>query len=230
MSEENSGSSRSTRAAGRKSRFAPPVQRRSEQTLARMVEATREALATARFDELPLAEITARAGVTVGAFYQRFPSKAAFMEYLAQDTYREIREASATLFVPPEPGRERSVGEHLGIFVSGMAAIYREHRGVMRELVQRSRSNRRRQRARMDMTREVVARAVDWILSQGGAVDHPDPRRALSIALLFTSSALRDVILFDESWAGGDEEAGTSLLVDELTRAARAYLGLPDEG
>lgn len=209
--------------------FNPPVQRRSEQTLDRLVAAARRALDTKSFDRLTLGELTESAGVTVGAFYQRFASKAAFLEYLEQEAYEEIREHSAILFSTPPTGSQRSVRALVEMAVTGMASLYRQHRGVMRELVQRSRADDARQRRRMDMTRDVIAGAVEWMLAQGGPIGHPDPRRALGVALLFTTSALRDVILFDETWAGSESGDDVNALVAELVAAAAAYLQLPPE-
>jgi AcrR family transcriptional regulator len=208
--------------------FTPPSQKRSEETLARMVSAARTALGTKSFDELTLNELTERAGVTVGAFYQRFPSKAAFLRYLEAEAFREIREHAASLFSMPPPDGGRPVGEHIRAFASGLAALYREHGGILRELVQRSRANPSLQQRRMDMTRDVVAGAVDWILAQGGLIGHPEPKKALGVALLFISSALRDVILFNETWVGGDPDHPVDALVEELVQAAEAYLDLPD--
>lgn len=206
--------------------FTAPVQERSARTLRLMVGAARDALETTRFDELTLAELTRRAGVTVGAFYQRFPTKDALLDYLEREAYREIGESSATLFAAPMAEPAPSMRRLLRTFVAGMAALYREHRGVLRELVQRSRSSGARQQRRMDMTRGVVEGAVEWMLRTGGPVNHAEPRRALGVALLFTTSALRDVVLFEETWAGTGSEADVDGLVDELVRAAEAYLGL----
>lgn len=206
--------------------FTPPVQRRSELTLQRILAAAHQALEDTTLDELTLQELTARAGVTVGAFYQRFPSKAAFVAYLEEGAYKEIAERGAELFAAPPPDPAPSVRDYVRTFVAGMAGIYREHRAILRELLQRSRSSQARQERRMDMVGTVVGQAVDWILTHGGEVAHPEPRKALRIALMFTSSALRDAILFDEGWVGDGSEADLDDLVEELTRAAEAYLGV----
>jgi len=206
--------------------FNPPVQRRSEETLERLLAATKDGLARKGFDELTLDELTREAGVTVGAFYQRFPSKAALLRYLEDEAYAEIREAGAELFLEPPAGDGPTIRERLRAYVTAMAETYRTHRGVMRELVQRSRSDPDRQRRRMDMTRDVVAGAVDWLLLHDGEIDHPDPRSALGIALLFTTSALRDVILFEETWVAPSAGPQIDALVEELIRAMEAYLGL----
>lgn len=204
-------------------RFTPPLQARSAQTLARMVDAARNGLESKRFNELTLAELTRQAGVTVGAFYQRFPSKEALLEYMEEQAYQEIRESGTALLADPPTQPAPSTRQLIRSCVSGMAQLYEKHRGILRELVQRSRSSEERQERRMDMTRDVGGAALEWILRQGDPIDHPEPRRALGVALLFTSSALRDVILFRESWAGC---ADVGTLVEELVRAAEAYLGL----
>ena len=203
--------------------FTAPLQERSARTLRRMVEAAREALETTSFDALTLTDLTRRAGVTVGAFYQRFPSKDALLEYLEQEAYGEIRASSAALFARPTLEPAPTTRELLRAYVEGMAALYQEHRGILRELVLRSRSNPGRQKRRMDMTRDVVEGAVEWILAQGGPVDHPDPRKALGVAILFTTAALRDAVLFGETLTDG---LAVNDLVDELVRAAEVYLGL----
>lgn len=228
-SDPNDDSPASARQTNAPAEFKPPVQRRSEQTLERLVDAARRALETKSFDRLTLGELTDLAGVTVGAFYQRFASKAALLDYLEREAYQQIRETGAAIFAAPRRGPQRPMRDLVRIAVTGLADLYREHRGVMRELVQRSRGDRDRQRRRMDMTREVISGAVNWLLAQGGPVGHPDPKQALRIALLFTSSALRDVILFDETWAGDATADDLDLLVDELVSAAVAYLQLPDE-
>ena len=109
------------------SSFRPPLQRRSERTLHDLVEAANQALATKSFDELTLNELTERAGVTVGAFYQRFASKSAFLSYLEQEAYEEIRKGSAVLFDAPQGGDGRPIREHLRAFVTQMAALYQAH-------------------------------------------------------------------------------------------------------
>lgn len=206
--------------------FNPPVQDRSEKTLERLLAAARAALTRKSFAELTLAELTEEAGVTVGAFYQRFPSKAALLEHLEDETYERIRAGGATLFRAPPSDDRRTVDDVIRKYVSQMARTYQEHRGVMRELVQRSRSDEKRQRERTDMTRDVVAGAVDWILLHRGEIGHSHPKRALGVALLFATAALRDVILFDETWAGPESDLGVDVLVEELVQAVEAYLHL----
>jgi hypothetical protein len=74
----------------------------------------------------------------------------------------------------------------------------------------------------MDVTRDVVAGAVRWMLLNREDIHDPEPTQKLGIAMLFATSALRDVLLFDETWAGSEEDLGVEVLVEELLEALRA--------
>lgn len=60
-----------------------PVQRRSEETRSRILQAAEECFGRHGYDAVGVAEICSRAGVTKGAFYHHFPTKQAlFLELL----------------------------------------------------------------------------------------------------------------------------------------------------
>ena len=54
-------------------RFRPPRQTRSQATLDRILDAAERVFEEKSFSEATVAEIMSRAGVTVGAFYRRYP-------------------------------------------------------------------------------------------------------------------------------------------------------------
>lgn len=207
----------------------PPKQARSRDTLDRILGAARQVLEQKNFEETTLAEIVQGAGVTVGAFYHRFPSKEALLEYLEREAYESMRSAMTSAFAAPESDAV-TVAQLLRRFVDAQARLYRHNRGALRAILLKSRSDPERQARRMEFTREAIGAAVDWMLSHRGVVKHPDPATALQVAVLFVSSALRDVILFDENWVtAGTEAISDERLVEELTRAALAYAGLGED-
>src|SRR4026208_1757119 len=59
----------------------PPQQARSPQTAERITAAALELLEKKSFAEMSVTEIARRAGVSVGGFYARFPSKDALLRY-----------------------------------------------------------------------------------------------------------------------------------------------------
>src|SRR5215212_10397689 len=71
-------------------RFRPPQQTRSQETLDRILDAAEQVLGEKSFTEATLAEIMDRAGVTVGAFYRRFPDKDALLHLIDQRFFDEL--------------------------------------------------------------------------------------------------------------------------------------------
>ena len=88
--------------------FKPPQQSRSQETLDRILDAAEQVLAEKAFGEATLAEIMERAGVTVGAFYRRYPDKNALLRHLDERFFAEMLAKGVELFDParwPASGR-----------------------------------------------------------------------------------------------------------------------------
>src|SRR6185369_9416131 len=81
-------------------RFHPPRQSRSQETLDRILDAAEGVLADKSFSEATLAEIVDRAGVTVGAFYRRFPDKDALLHHLDERFFSEMHGRAEDLLDP----------------------------------------------------------------------------------------------------------------------------------
>lgn len=199
-----------------------PRQERSADTLRRLADSARRTLEAKSFDETTLSELVAGAGVTTGAFYSRFEGKEALLDYLEREAYDDLR---AHLVKATDQPKAITLQEGIRQFLSAMAYLYREHGGTLRAIVLSSRSNPERNARRMKFTGEMIAQGVAGILELEGRIRHPDPPRAVKIALLFATAALRDVLLFDEDWVArsGDVLTDTEL-IDELTSAVLAYL------
>src|ERR1044071_6306963 len=80
--------------------FRPPQQSRSQETLDRILDAAEQVLAEKAFGEATLAEIMERAGVTVGAFYRRYPDKNALLRHLDERFFGEMLAKGQELFDP----------------------------------------------------------------------------------------------------------------------------------
>jgi AcrR family transcriptional regulator len=77
-----------------------PKQERSRRTFSNLLDATRELLSTSNFDDIPVSDITGRAGVSTGSFYARFPDKIALLLALQERAITEIREGLARRLDP----------------------------------------------------------------------------------------------------------------------------------
>lgn len=204
-----------------------PKQDRSKATLARILESARKAMETKNFDDATLAEVVEGAGVTVGAFYARFPDKAALLRFMEQEAYEDLGAVVAGAG-EPEPIASASPAQLVSTLLGEMARTYREHRGMISTILLKSRSDPDRQRRRMDFTAEFVRKGISQLQAASASLDHPPSDREWRIALLFALSALRDAIVFEEDWWAGEGDDDETL-VAELTSAVLAYLKIPSE-
>jgi len=204
--------------------FRAPQQERSRQTLDRILAAARDILGRKSAEETTVAELASAAGVTVGAIYARFSDKATLLRLLQEEALKELALAQTTMLKAAE-AEDVSIDELLERLIRELAAIYRTHRGAMRSMLLESWSDPARQKRRMDFTAVAVGRTIDWLLERRGRVRHPQPKTGMAVALLLASSALRQVILFDEKWLPpGVSGASEERLVEEIIDALRAFL------
>ena len=200
-----------------------PRQSRSAEGLERMLAAAEAVLAEKDFDAATLAEIAARAGYTIGAFYARFADKRALLTCLEERTYAALAELLAT-YIAPDAWATEPLPDLVRAMMAGAVAAYRRHRGALRALVVAARTDpalrarlNRANRATLDrFTAAVVARRAD--------LAHPDPAAGAEFAVLAAGSAMREVILFGDVWplrgAMTDER-----LAEELSEMVLRYLG-----
>jgi AcrR family transcriptional regulator len=187
-----------------------------------MLDAAEALLQSESFDAVSVAAIAARAGVTIGAFYARFPDKEALLEAL------EVRVTETVLagleqVTDPNALEGLTLAEALRRYFDALVAAYLATRGAGRALVLRSHTDGRLRGRLERLNTEGPPRVLRFLLE--GRIRHPEPKRALDLALLVVRSTLRETILFREPTLGGAAVA-PAVLATELTRLFLAYLGL----
>jgi AcrR family transcriptional regulator len=111
--------------------IAAPRQTRSQQGLARMLQAGRELLeASGNLDDLSITGIVERAGTSIGAFYRRFDNKDSFFEVVQgaamQEGLEHVRET-----VERDPAwRSNDAGALADVVVSLYVMTFRRNRGL----------------------------------------------------------------------------------------------------
>ncbi len=202
-----------------------PRQARSRATLDRIVSAAQELLETKTFDEISVSEIVDRARSSVGAFYARFPDKAALLDHLDELYARRVIELGK---MAAREGRdpETTLAEEVRGLVRFLVRLHRIQPGLLRTLIVEARRQSegpfRERTRRMNRT---VPPIMERLLARSHEIRHPEPRRAVYLGLLMVFSTIREVALFPEGLAEfvdyDDDE-----LVTELTGAYLRYLQL----
>jgi AcrR family transcriptional regulator len=203
-------------------------QTRSRETEERILRAVQELLAEKPLERLSIAEIAARARVSIGGFYARFASKEDALLHLSYESYVAdmLRRAADTL----DTRRWRGVGMApiVEAYFRMMIEGGQDHLDVLRELVQRDRSHPEAFLAQdaLDRFAEHVHAPFRRLLEERiGEVTHPEPERALTVGFSLAASALREALLFPHMRPPpGPLTHGR--LATELTRMLCAYLGV----
>lgn len=200
----------------------PPRQARSHLTLGRLLDAAEGLLGEKRWEDASVAEIAKRAGSSVGAFYSRFRDKDALLSALHE---RFIEEAMATadFAMSAQRWEKASITEVVRELVAFQVRIQDQRAGLLRAIALRGaesdefriRSLRGARHIEDLFTRLVVARRHEIL--------HPVPVVAAAFASRLVAGVMLQRLLFPQP--ASTETPGVSL-VEELTHAALAYLGV----
>ncbi len=200
----------------------PTQQARSQETLERLLDSTEALIADKGFDDVTVAEIAARAGLSVGAVYSRFRDKKGVLNCLRD---RFVDEAHLTTDAAFDPDRWQgaSIEEIASELIVFLVEIHRERRGVVREMAIRTRAELDMAERKKDLVAHIGKRL--WILldSRSDQIGHPDPEVATGFGLRFLLATLEQALLFDEAGIYG-MPVSDDRLAAELTRAFLSYL------
>jgi AcrR family transcriptional regulator len=202
----------------------PAQQARSQQTLERLLDSAEALIADKGFDDVTVAEIAARAGLSVGAVYARFRDKMGVLHSLQN---RFVDEAHLTTDAAFDSDRWEgaSIEEIVSELVAFLVEIHRERSGVLRELLVRTRSDPPMVERKERVVAHVSERLCSLLLPRAERIRHPDPAAAVAFGLRLVLGTLEQAILFGEGAPFGIH-ASDEKLAAELTRAFLGYLGV----
>jgi len=208
-------------------RWIRPVRQvRSQQTLERLLDSAEALIADKGFEDVTVAEIAARAGFSVGAVYSRFHDKQGVLHSL-QDRF--VDEANLTTDDAFDPSRWEgaSIEEIISESIVFLVEIHRERRGVLRELLGRTKADPSMTERKERLVAHVGEHLESLLLARVARIGHANPTVAIRFGLRLVLSTLEQAILFDEPGAYGVPRSDEQLAA-ELTRAYLAYLDLDE--
>jgi AcrR family transcriptional regulator len=203
--------------------FRPPQQVRSRETLDRILDAAEQVLDEKAFGEATLAEIMERAGVTVGAFYRRYPDKDALLHHLDERFFGELHRR-ADLVLDPERWRGAHAREIIAEFTAQAVDVYYTRRGLLRSLFLRARTDIVLQQSAMKVNQHFIDKLRTVLLPRRAEMTHPNPTRAVELGFMMVVGSLRELVVFGEIWPSPPTDMVA--LSAEITRMYCGYLGV----
>lgn len=201
-----------------------PLQTRSKKTLEAILAATEALLEDTAFDRITVAQIVSNAGCTTGSFYARFDGKDALLPAL----YERYDKALPNILGNADKrrkGKPPSLADLLEEVVGAIAVSFIERPHLMRAMVLYARTQTDEiSPETLAQRKQIIDRSIEMFKSCFDEIAHPQPARALHIALFVAIAALRDRILFPGAPNATTIEEAHRDFTAEVTAMAHAYL------
>jgi AcrR family transcriptional regulator len=198
----------------------PALQKRSEETLARILQGTMEALKERDIEEIGVGDIAKASGLTTGALYSRFKGKDELLTFLLHSIHdKQLAELGSRL--DEDAWRGKGLEARIEWLAEQTRATGKAYPGVVRALIARQ----MKAGAAKDEEASVKASAVidllaAWLLGCGDEIRVDDREAAVRTIASSLPSSIHMAVLYPHAFPGLEEEAATR----HLARAAIAYL------
>ena len=192
----------------------PPRQSRSRDTESRITAAVRELLRSRPLSDVKMTDIAAKAGVSIGGLYARFPSKDALAIHLANHRFFDEMRKEAEVMVEGE-----TIEEVVRHYLGSAATLYRRNRSLLQAVYVATRTGTDEELKKEVRSFNVAlhGRLRDAILDRRKEIQHPRPEVAVGLGIQAVMATLREVILFGQPVSDLIRLTDAEL-VDELTR------------
>jgi AcrR family transcriptional regulator len=198
-------------------------QERSRETASRLLEAAEGVLEKRGLKGASVPEIARRAGVSPASIYRRFVDKDGLLREVFERFFeRAIKVNDEAL----EPSRWQgtSLEKSVCALVTGMVAAYSQRPGLLRAVISYSEqhSDAAFRRRALELRERSLAGIEKIVLLHAKEIKHPQPRKAVRLALQLVSLALKERISPSKRLSGPALPA--SELGVELSRMFLGYL------
>jgi AcrR family transcriptional regulator len=204
-----------------------PKQARSRETQERIVKAALELVAERGREGPSVPEIANRAGVSIGAFYGRFPTKEALFDHVDRQLFEESARCWVE-FLEPANWRGRRAAEIVREVVRAWVDAVATHQPLNRALTERwstSPLSPTVKKAAAAHYEAIFTALGDLFVERRSELSHPDPRLAAKLLIEVIDAVLIERLTFDDTFLI-PHRLSRATLVDELTALGVGYLGL----
>ena len=208
-----------------------PQQTRSRESLHRLLKAATEILQEKGLEGATIPRIAARAGLSPGAVYRRFPDKDALLRKVVIATLEGADQQTAASLTPDLTAR-CTLPVMAGKIVGSTLASYRKHTRLLGSIAQFFRAHRSAafRREVDEIETRTFRRVVQFLMHYREDIHHPDPEAAVAFSLAVVAFAIRELVLMEiitDVWKPllpkTDEQ-----MVQELTSMMLGYLQCED--
>jgi AcrR family transcriptional regulator len=204
----------------------PTLQERGRKAVERLLNAAEETLESAGLDGATVPAIAARAGMSVGNVYKRFPDKDALLRAVHERFFTESL-ASNEFALDPAKWEGIPTADVLSTLVTGMIDGYRMRRPLIRALLLYAQTHADAEfRADAEQLRLQTLGLFERLLrNRREDIGHAHPERAIRFVVTLIAHALENAVMSEGgAISSGDLLAHVPETASELSRIVNGYL------
>jgi AcrR family transcriptional regulator len=204
----------------------PAIQDRGHKAVERLLAAAEKILESGGLEAATVPAIAARAGMSVGNVYKRFPDKNSLLGAVYERFFAESLAANE-FALDPAKWKDIPTTEVLSTFITGMIEGYRGRRALVRALLLYAQTHADAEfRAHAEGRRLETLGLFERLLRDRRAdIGHPHPERAIRFVVTLLAHALENAVMSGGGGiAGGDFLSHAPETSAELFRVANGYL------
>jgi AcrR family transcriptional regulator len=192
------------KAMPRKKSLAPQ-QSRSRESLQKLMQAAKEVLQEKGLEGATIPRIAARAGLSPGSVYRRFPDKDALLRKVVLSFVQGIDDRTV-LALTPELAKQHKLKFFVELIVRDSLMSYRKYSRMLSSITQffRAHPSAAFRREVDEIETRSFRRIVRFLLHYRNDIHHPDPEAAVSFSLAVLGFSLREIVLMEvitDVWA-----------------------------
>jgi AcrR family transcriptional regulator len=204
----------------------PTVQERGRNSLERLLAAAEQVLESVGLEGATVPAIAARAGMSVGNVYKRFPDKDSLFRAV-YDRFFSDAFAANEFALDPAKWEGIPTTEVVSTLVTGMIEGYRSRRPLIRALLLYAQTHPDAEfRSHAEQFRLQSLEFFERLLRDRRAdIGHPHPERAIRFVVMLLAHALQNAVMSEGGGiSGGDFLSHVPEAAAELSRIVVGYL------
>ena len=200
----------------------PPKQKRSRESLERVIEASLQLLAENGFEAFTIQDVSKRAGVSVGAIYARFGNKESLLRAVHRDAMESLRpEHDVVAAADGQP--EAKARDVVLAAVRAIAAIFHGNEDILRAFMHLGAVDEEIARRGSDASVDLARQFAATVLAHRDELAHPDPEKAVNVAYRMAYCTFARQVMYGPTFEN-DRTIEWDDLVAEVGSACAAYL------
>jgi AcrR family transcriptional regulator len=200
----------------------PPKQKRSQQSLERVLAASTALLEEKGFDAFTIQDVSQRADVSVGAIYARFGNKESLLRAVHRHTMDSIRPEHENV-AAADGHQDRPARDVVLAAVRTVAGIFRGNEKLLRAFMHLGAVDDEISRRGSESSIDLASQFHATVLAHRDEITHPDPERGVDVAYRMAYCTFARQVMYGPTFES-DRPIGWDELADEVGEACAAYL------